>query len=83
MFLYLVRAIKQYEVFTTILFIIFVLCIEFFIFYSPLYVIGYKVFHFDKRIGDNLLAIILVIITIALSLISYSQIAGFLYYLFF
>gem|GEM_PF-6457646 len=68
---------------STWLFYLFVIGIEFFIFYSPLYYIGYKVFSIDKRIGDYNLAVLLVIFTIGFCTIFFNKITYLLYYIFF
>jgi len=73
----------EHQVIATIIFFICVLAIEFGLFYSPLYLIGYKVCGLDKTIGDGRLALILVILTIALSILFFKQVSGFLYYIIF
>ncbi|SPZ83572.1 Uncharacterised protein [Sphingobacterium multivorum] len=62
-------------------FIIFAFCviaIAFFLFYSPLYFIGYKVFAFDKKIGDKSLALAISIMALVLSIIFFKTFSSIL-----
>lgn len=71
MFLHLISLlITMLEI---IFFITLVISIEFFIFYSPLYIIGYKFLKLDNKVGDQNLAIILSLIALFFSIIFFKQ----------
>lgn len=68
---------------TISLFYIFVIAIEIFLFYSPLYLLTYKVFSVDRKIGDVKLSVLLLTVSITLSIFFFNQIGGILYFFFF
>jgi len=68
---------------TILIFTLCVLGIEFFIFYNPLYYIGYKILSIDKKIGEVTSAILLTILTLILSILFFNQIGGLIYSIFF
>ena len=54
-----------------ILFCLCVFLVELMVFYTPLYVISYKIFRFDKQINDSKLVLILILGTIICAIVCF------------
>jgi len=52
-----------------IIFCIFIFIVELAVIYSPLYYLSYCIFHIDRRIGDNKLFTILLLLSISLAIL--------------
>lgn len=63
----------------TLIFIISIVAIEFGLFYSPLYFIGYSWLKLDKKYGDTPLSILLVLVSALLCYLFFSLISNIIF----